>query len=120
MWRRRQSLQASGGTAPNQEVCGARASPNGAARTEQESGEMHSRHFIYYLLLLLLFIYFFIIYLLFYLFTREDFHTPPVQPHQSSWRSLQCSQFNMSIMSIKFLLSLSGAAVTLTQNYAII
>ncbi|KAM6893228.1 E3 ubiquitin-protein ligase HECW2 isoform 1-T1 [Lycodopsis pacificus] len=29
VWRRRQSMQASGGTAQNQEVCGARGSPNG-------------------------------------------------------------------------------------------
>ena len=35
VWRRRQSMQASGG----QEVCSARGSPNGAAVGERETGK---------------------------------------------------------------------------------
>lgn len=40
VWRRRRSMQASGGVPQNQEVCGARESQNGTAVVERETGEM--------------------------------------------------------------------------------
>lgn len=40
VWRRRQSMQASGGVTQNQEACSARESQNGAVGVERETGEM--------------------------------------------------------------------------------